>query len=205
MDISEVARTLAESTTSWPRWGTQAHPDPGPDPALMEEEFVEALVTELRRVHRRNHTDDPCSTLDACWVARAMAMAFERYDAEQAGTSFVRPISPMAHLPTSMTPRWPRFGVKSRRSSESTHRCLTVCPATRCSLPSAQRAESMRGTSMSASGTCAGPAQPQPVAPDPAEFRATRWWSLDELRKVDPSGFDPNLPRFINKLDREQY
>jgi hypothetical protein len=32
-------------------------------------------------------------------------MAFERYDAEPAGSSFVRPISPMADRPTSTTPR----------------------------------------------------------------------------------------------------
>jgi hypothetical protein len=105
MDMNEVARTLAETTTSWPRWGTHAHPDPGPDPDLMNEAFIDALVIELRRVHRRNHTDGPCSTLDACWTARALAMAFDRYDAEQADTSFVRPVSPMADLPTATTRR----------------------------------------------------------------------------------------------------
>lgn len=105
MDTKEVARTLAESTTSWPSWGMHAHPDSGRDPDLMDEEFIDALVTELRRVHRRNHTNDPCSTLDACWIARAMAIAFDRYDSEQAGTSFVRAISPMADLPTSTTRR----------------------------------------------------------------------------------------------------
>ena len=40
----------------------------------------------------------------------------------------------------------------------------------------------------------------RPVEFDPREFRAARWWPLDELATSDAAGFDPNLPRFVVKL-----
>jgi 8-oxo-dGTP diphosphatase len=39
----------------------------------------------------------------------------------------------------------------------------------------------------------------RPVAFDPREFRAARWWPLDELTTA-AAGFDPNLSRFVVKL-----
>jgi 8-oxo-dGTP diphosphatase len=41
------------------------------------------------------------------------------------------------------------------------------------------------------------------VEPDASEFNATRWWSFDELRTADPNHFDPHLPRFMSKLERD--
>jgi 8-oxo-dGTP diphosphatase len=43
----------------------------------------------------------------------------------------------------------------------------------------------------------------RPVEFDPREFRAARWWPVDELAVADPVGFDPNLARFVAKLLRE--
>jgi 8-oxo-dGTP pyrophosphatase MutT (NUDIX family) len=40
----------------------------------------------------------------------------------------------------------------------------------------------------------------EPLGPDPAEFRAVRWWGLDALAAADPAGLDPHLPRFAAKL-----
>ena len=40
----------------------------------------------------------------------------------------------------------------------------------------------------------------RPVEFDPREFRAARWWPLDELAAADARGFDPNLSRFVVKL-----
>jgi 8-oxo-dGTP diphosphatase len=40
----------------------------------------------------------------------------------------------------------------------------------------------------------------RPVEFDPREFRAARWWPLDELASTDSVGFDPNLSRFVAKL-----
>jgi 8-oxo-dGTP diphosphatase len=40
-----------------------------------------------------------------------------------------------------------------------------------------------------------------PLAPDPREFRAARWWSRVDLAAADPAMFDPNLGRMIAKLD----
>ncbi|HET6833935.1 MAG TPA: hypothetical protein VFH30_08695 [Acidimicrobiales bacterium] len=40
----------------------------------------------------------------------------------------------------------------------------------------------------------------RPVEFDPREFRAVRWWRFDELAGVDAGRFDPNLPRFLEKL-----
>ena len=40
----------------------------------------------------------------------------------------------------------------------------------------------------------------RPVEFDPREFRAARWWPLDELADADAAGFDPNLSRFVMKL-----
>jgi 8-oxo-dGTP diphosphatase len=40
----------------------------------------------------------------------------------------------------------------------------------------------------------------RPVEFDPREFRAARWWRLDELTAADAPGFDPNLSRFVVKF-----
>ncbi len=40
----------------------------------------------------------------------------------------------------------------------------------------------------------------RPIDPDPAEFRETRWWRLDEVLDTDPEVFDPQLHRFVAKL-----
>ncbi len=40
----------------------------------------------------------------------------------------------------------------------------------------------------------------RPVEFDPREFRAARWWPLDELATAGAAGFDPNLTRFVVKL-----
>ncbi len=37
---------------------------------------------------------------------------------------------------------------------------------------------------------------------DSTEFRTVRWWSPDELRAADPTRFDPQLSRFLTKLER---
>lgn len=36
--------------------------------------------------------------------------------------------------------------------------------------------------------------------PDPGEFADVRWWPMDQVRHGDGTRFDPNLPRFIDKL-----
>lgn len=41
----------------------------------------------------------------------------------------------------------------------------------------------------------------QPLTPDPGEFAAVRWWTVDELRHVDPSGVEPHLFRALAALD----
>jgi 8-oxo-dGTP diphosphatase len=40
----------------------------------------------------------------------------------------------------------------------------------------------------------------RPVEFDPREFRAARWFQLDELATADAASFDPNLSRFVVKL-----
>jgi 8-oxo-dGTP pyrophosphatase MutT (NUDIX family) len=40
----------------------------------------------------------------------------------------------------------------------------------------------------------------RPVEFDPREFRTARWWPFDELDAADATRFDPNLPRFLEKL-----
>ena len=41
------------------------------------------------------------------------------------------------------------------------------------------------------------------VRPDPREFVAVRWWRFADILAADPARLDPNLPRFIDKLMRE--
>lgn len=38
---------------------------------------------------------------------------------------------------------------------------------------------------------------------DPREFAGMQWWSLDEIVHSAASRFDPNLPRFVNKLRQQ--
>jgi 8-oxo-dGTP diphosphatase len=40
----------------------------------------------------------------------------------------------------------------------------------------------------------------RPIEFDPREFRAACWWRFDELATADAGRFDPNLPRFVDKL-----
>ena len=40
----------------------------------------------------------------------------------------------------------------------------------------------------------------RPTEFDPREFRTARWWPLDELVDADGARFDPNFPRFLEKL-----
>jgi 8-oxo-dGTP pyrophosphatase MutT (NUDIX family) len=42
----------------------------------------------------------------------------------------------------------------------------------------------------------------QAFTPDRDEFRAIRWWTLDELAIADPGRFDPHMMRMIRKLPR---
>jgi 8-oxo-dGTP diphosphatase len=46
---------------------------------------------------------------------------------------------------------------------------------------------------------CAGSRQ-MTLEVDQSEFRAARWWSLDEIRGSDPIVFDPRFPTFISKI-----
>jgi 8-oxo-dGTP diphosphatase len=43
-----------------------------------------------------------------------------------------------------------------------------------------------------------------PLEPDLDEFREVRWWTFDELSRLDPAGFDPHFPRFLAKLSAER-
>jgi 8-oxo-dGTP diphosphatase len=42
----------------------------------------------------------------------------------------------------------------------------------------------------------------QPLAPDPGEFRAARWWTRAQIRRADPAIFDPHMTRMLGKFDR---
>lgn len=42
----------------------------------------------------------------------------------------------------------------------------------------------------------------QPLAPDPGEFRAARWWTRAQIGLADPAVFDPHLSRMLGKFDR---
>ncbi len=42
----------------------------------------------------------------------------------------------------------------------------------------------------------------QPLAPDPGEFRAARWWTRAQIARADPAIFDPHLSRMLGKYDR---
>lgn len=39
-----------------------------------------------------------------------------------------------------------------------------------------------------------------PLIPDEREFAAIRWWPLSDVVHSSASRFDPNLPRFVDKL-----
>jgi 8-oxo-dGTP diphosphatase len=41
------------------------------------------------------------------------------------------------------------------------------------------------------------------LTPDPAEFNGVRWWTFAEIRDAAPDTLDPNLARFVTKLERE--
>jgi hypothetical protein len=41
----------------------------------------------------------------------------------------------------------------------------------------------------------------QPLAPDPREFRAARWWTRARIGRADPAFFDPHLNRMLAKFD----
>lgn len=36
---------------------------------------------------------------------------------------------------------------------------------------------------------------------DPREYTEVRWWARDDLRRADPSAFDPHLGRMLDKLE----
>jgi hypothetical protein len=38
------------------------------------------------------------------------------------------------------------------------------------------------------------------LQPDPGEFAEVRWWPIDTVRHGAQTRFDPNLPRFVEKL-----
>lgn len=40
----------------------------------------------------------------------------------------------------------------------------------------------------------------QSLTPDPGEFAAVRWWTVDELRQVDPARVEPHLFRALTAL-----
>jgi 8-oxo-dGTP diphosphatase len=42
----------------------------------------------------------------------------------------------------------------------------------------------------------------QPLTPDPAEFRAARWWTRDQIEQTSPSRFDPHMNRMLGKFDQ---
>jgi 8-oxo-dGTP pyrophosphatase MutT (NUDIX family) len=42
----------------------------------------------------------------------------------------------------------------------------------------------------------------EPLAPDPREFHAARWWTREEIAMADPARFDPHLGRLLGKLDQ---
>ena len=42
----------------------------------------------------------------------------------------------------------------------------------------------------------------EPLAPDPGEFRAARWWTRGEIERAGPELFDPHMARVLGKLDR---
>lgn len=38
------------------------------------------------------------------------------------------------------------------------------------------------------------------LTPDRSEFHSVHWWSADEVRASDPTRFDPNIRRMLNKV-----
>ncbi len=43
----------------------------------------------------------------------------------------------------------------------------------------------------------------QPLSPDPGEFHGVRWWGFGEVVHGPGTRFDPHLPRFVQKIDRQ--
>jgi 8-oxo-dGTP diphosphatase len=40
-----------------------------------------------------------------------------------------------------------------------------------------------------------------PMAPDPGEFRAVRWWTREQIERASPALFDPHMSRMLGKFD----